>query len=244
MGLIVLLLTSGCGAHQRAADPLAAAPTIGTPLDAPVPKSVLDAPLEDARGRPTTLGAWRGKVIVLSDVMTLCRESCPIITASMVAAARQLAGTPLADRVEFVSLTIDPRQDDRRHLRAYQRQFGTVPHWTLLTGSPRVVNNLWHRLGIWRHQTHLARPFPRDWVTGAALTTDIAHTDELIFIDAHQSFRYEMEGSGTARPGSIPARIYHFMDRLGHSNVSAPQPGSWTPAEVAQVLGWVLGAPG
>ena len=121
-----------CGVHRPVAQARAAAPTVGTTLDSAVPASVLDAPLRDGWGRPTTLRAWPGKVIVLTDIMTLCQESCPIVTASMVTAARRLAGTPLASRVEFVSVTIDPVRDDGRHLRAYQRQFGNVPHWTVL----------------------------------------------------------------------------------------------------------------
>ena len=91
----MVLATSGCGARGAAAEPTpSGAPTIGTALDGAVPASVLDAPLVDVHGHHTSLGAMRGKVIVLSDVMTLCAESCPIITASMVSAARQLDRSP------------------------------------------------------------------------------------------------------------------------------------------------------
>jgi cytochrome oxidase Cu insertion factor (SCO1/SenC/PrrC family) len=240
---VVLALTSACSARGAAAPLPAAGPSIGTSLDGPVPASVLTAPLVDSHGHATTLGSMSGKVIVLSDVMTLCQESCPIITASMVAAARDLDRTPLGRQVEFVSLTIDPTRDDARHLRAYQRQFGALPNWTVLTGSRRAVDQVWHTLGVWRHLTHLKPPYPRDWVTGARLTTDIAHTDELILVDAHQNFRYELEGYGNVPPSSMPMRIYHFMDRLGHRNVSTPDPRSWTPAQVTQVLRWILGSP-
>jgi protein SCO1/2 len=240
--IAVLALASGCGARGNAAEPAAGAPTIGTTLDAPVPASVLHAPLVDSHGRATTLGAFKGKVIVLSDVMTLCQESCPIITASMVSAAQELDRTPAGRQVEFVSLTIDPTRDDGRHLRAYQRQFPHLRNWTVLTGSPRVVGQVWHTLGVWRHVTRLKPPLPHDWVTGAPLTTDIAHTDELIFVNGSQRFRYEMEGYGNVPTSAIPRRIYHFMDALGHRNASSPDPGSWSPAGVVEVLHWVLGS--
>lgn len=184
----------------------------------------------------------QGKVIVLSDVMTLCQESCPIITASMLSAARSLDRTPEGKNVEFVSLTIDPTRDDGRHLRAYQDQFPSIPNWTMLTGSPSVVDRLWNTLGVWRRRTHLKPPLPKDWVTGAALTTDIAHTDEMIVIDGNQRFRYEMDGYGNVPASAIPPRIYRFMDTLGRRNVSQPDPGSWTPAQMDQVVRWVLGS--
>jgi cytochrome oxidase Cu insertion factor (SCO1/SenC/PrrC family) len=239
-GIMVLVLGS-CSAREGETAAAGTMPDVGTSLDAPVPASVLTAPLTDSRGRPTTLGDFRGKVVVLSDVMTLCQESCPIITASMVTAARELGGSPHGDQVQFVSVTIDPTRDDVRHLRAYERQFGAMPNWTVLTGSRRVVEDLWDTLGVWRRRTHLEPPYPRDWVTGAPVTTDIAHTDELIFIDGHQSFRYEMDGYGNVPASSIPGRIYRFMDRLGHRNVSVADSGAWTPAQVTEVVDWLLG---
>ncbi len=235
-------LVAGCGAASRHDQATTATPPeYGTALDGPVPDSVLDAPLVDDNGRHVTLGSWRGKTIVLSDVMTLCQETCPLVTASMVSAARTFDRTQHAGDVEFVSLTIDPRRDDQRHLRAYRRQFGALPNWTVLRGSRAVVDRLWDRMGVWRRQTHLHRPYPTDWLTGRPLTTDIAHTDELIFISGDQRFRYEMEGAGNVAPREVPGRIYRFMDALGHRNAKAPAAGSWTPRQVAGALRWVLG---
>jgi protein SCO1/2 len=238
---IVVLTTAGCASASGQGDGHAAltAPRDGTALNGAVPSSILDAPLVDEQGRHVTLGDWRGKTIVLSDVMTLCQETCPLATASMVSAARQLDATSAGKDVEFVSLTIDPTRDDLRHLRAYRRQFGAIPNWTVLTGSPEVVDALWTRLGVWRHLTHLKPPYPTDWLTGAPLTTDISHSDELIFVNGAQRFRFEMEGSGNVAPRTIPARIYRFMDALGHRNAKAPDPGAWTPGQVQGVLSWM-----
>jgi protein SCO1 len=238
-------LLAACGAADGNEDPdvITGAPSYGTTLDGAVPESILNASLVDQDGRPTTLGAWRGKTIVLSDVMTLCQETCPLATASMVSAAHEIDHTPLGRRVEFVSLTIDPVRDDLQHLRAYRRQFGAPSNWAVLRGSPQVVNAIWKRLGVWRRQTQLRPPYSTDWVTGKRLTTDIAHTDELIFIDGAQRFRYEMDGAGNVRPDAVPARIYHFMDALGHRNARRPDGGSWTPAQVTTVVDWVLEGP-
>jgi len=241
LAAILVLLSTSCAAQDEEPAAGGTMPKSGTSLDAAVPASVLTAPLTDSHGHRTTLGDFRGKVVVLSDVMTLCQESCPIITASMVTAARELAASSRGDQVQFVSVTIDPGRDDVRHLRAYERQFGAMRNWTLLTGSRRAVDALWDRLGVWRHRTGLERPYPHDWVTGSPLTTDVAHTDELIFIDGDQRFRYEMDGYGNVPAAAIPGRIYRFMDRLGHRNASTSDPGSWTPGQVTEVVDWLLG---
>ncbi|MGI8522608.1 MAG: SCO family protein [Nocardioides sp.] len=218
------------------------APSFGTALDGPVPPDVLGARLVDGHGRVTSLGALRGKVVVLSDVLTQCQESCPVGTASILQAARAINRTSLGSQVEFVSLTIDPRRDDARHLRAYESTFGTLPNWEVLSGDPATLDRLWTRLGIWRHRTQNSPPYPRDWVTGQALHYDLSHTDELIFIDARQHFRYEADGFGSLRSGrAIPPRIYRFMDALGHRNLKQQSPDNWSPGQVVDVVRWLTG---
>ena len=240
--MLLVTVVSACGARggpdvERLA---AAAPSFGTSLDASVPSDVLDAPLVDGRGHETSLGSLRGKVIVLSDFMTQCAEICPIGTASMLQAAQRLDGTALGADVVFVSLTIDPIRDDARHLRAYQRAFGHRDNWLVLGGSPTVVDQLWKRLGIWIHRSRNSKPYPRDWVTGRPLTTDLSHTDELIVIDGDQRFRYELEGSGSVGSArTIPTRIYRFMDALGHRNAKHPSAGGWSPGQVTDVVRWL-----
>ncbi len=183
-------------------------------------------------------------MVVLSDVMTLCQEACPIGTAAMLQAARVLDRAGLAGKVAFVSLTIDPARDDRRHLAAYRRAFGALPNWEAATGDPRAVNRLWDRLGVWRRRVPVAAPYPRDWLTGAPLTTDIQHTDDLIFLDAHQRFRFEMDGAAAVHPAAMPPRIEGFMDELGQRNLRDPSPHSWSGRDVVRVLRWLLNEQG
>jgi protein SCO1/2 len=158
----------------------------------------------------------------------------------MLQAARAVDRAGLAGKVEFVSLTIDPTRDDRRHVAAYRRTFGAPGNWETATGDPRAVNRLWDRLGVWRRRVHVAAPYPRDWLTGAPLTTDIQHTDDLIFIDARQRFRFEMDGSAAVRGATMPARIARFMDALGRRNLARPSPHSWSGRDVERVLHWLI----
>ncbi len=242
LGCLWLLVSCGTDAPRRVAAP---PPLVGTQLDNPVPVALLDLPLTDQVGRPVTLSSFKGKVLVLSDMMTLCQETCAIGTASMLQAARTIAGAGFADKIEFLSITIDPGRDDPRHLAAYQRLFGRLPNWELLTGSPADINELWDKLGIWRRTVSLSRPYPHDWLTGQPLVADIQHSDDLIFIDARQRFRFEIDGPGSVPSAkSIPTPLRAFMDRSGHQNVRSPSPGSWSTAQVLGVVRWLLDSGG
>lgn len=214
---------------------------MGTTLDSPVPRALLDTPLLDHRGRRTTLGSLRGKVLVISDVTTLCQETCAIGTAAMLQAARAIDRAGLGGRVEFLSITIDPTRDDTRHLAAYRRLFGPLHNWEALTGSSADLDRFWKKLGIWRRTVRVEAPYPRDWLTGARLTTDIQHTDDLVFVDGAQRFRFEIDGPASVRsPADLPSKIVGFMDDLGHRNIRDPSAGSWSGAQVQRVLHWLL----
>lgn len=234
------LVLAACGGTAASDAPSAPPSVAGTAMDAAVPRAVLDVPLVDHRGRALTLGSLKGRIVVLSDMMTLCQEACPIGTAAMLQAARAVDRAGLGGKVEFVSLTIDPTRDDRRHVAAYRRAFGATPGWETATGDPRAVNRLWDRLGVWRRRVHVSAPYPRDWLTGEPLTADVQHTDDLIFIDADQRFRFELDGAAAVSPAAMPARIAGFMDELGHRNLERPSPHSWSGRDVERVLHWLL----
>ena len=236
MAALALLLSS-CGGSAPAAPP---PKLLGTVLDTAVPPQLLDMPFTTQSGRHVTLRSYRGKTIVISDVMTLCQESCALITAGMLQAARIEQRKGHSHHVVFLSISIDPQRDNLAHLAAYRRLFGARPNWQALTSTPTHLDRFWRTLGIWRHQVQVSRPYPRDWLTGRPLTTDIQHTDDLIFVDGSQRFRFEIEGLGNVgSKAAIPRRVYDFMDALGHRNTEDPGAGSWTGTQVAEVLTWI-----
>ena len=56
---------------------------LGTVVDTPVPASVADLPLTTDAGQATSLTAWHGQVVVLTDFLTLCQETCPLTTGNL-----------------------------------------------------------------------------------------------------------------------------------------------------------------
>jgi protein SCO1/2 len=238
--LCAALLMAGCGsdANRTIAPP---GPSVGQQADATMPSAVTNAALTSSSGQRFTLASLAGKVVVLSDIMTLCQETCPLDTANVVDAARAAQKAGLGNRIAFVSLTIDPARDTTAQLAAYRRQFTPAPaDWTVATGSPATLSTLWHRLGVYIQRVPDTPPAPRNWRTGQRLTYDLTHSDEVFFIDAHRSERFLLEGAPHLAAGtSIPPALARFMDATGRRNITHPDPLAWTLPQELDVLSWL-----
>jgi len=108
---------AGCGGSTGAPGPPSA--YLGTVVDRPVPAGIADLPLTTDAGRPTSLGAWHGQVVVLADFLTLCQGTCPLTTGNLLVMDRAVMAAGLGRRVRFAELTVDPERDTPARLRAY-----------------------------------------------------------------------------------------------------------------------------
>lgn len=223
--------------------PPAPGPRVGQRLNASLPAAASQAPLMTSGGRRLSLASLRGKIVVISDMMTLCQETCPLDTANVVAAARQVERAGLGNRVEFLSVTIDPQRDTRAQLAAYRRQFAPPPaDWLVAGGSPAALSGLWRALGVYIKKVPDTGTPPRNWRTGAPLTYDLTHSDEVFFVDPAGHERFVLEGAPHVAPGAaIPGRLYAFLDAQGRRNVRHPGAQAWTLPQEMSVLSWLLG---
>ena len=219
---------------------------IGTRLDFPLPASLAALPFRTSEGRTVTLGSLRGKVVVLSDVMTLCQETCPIDTAALVETARETDTSTAGSDVVFLSLTVDPQRDTPSQLAAYRKLFTRPPtNWLALTGPPAEVDALWDYLGVWRQKVaEPAGPAPTSWRTGAPLTYDIEHSDEVFFLDQAGHERFILEGAPHVTDSQVPATLHGFLDADGRNTLATPAAGSWTVAQARETISWLNGQVG
>jgi protein SCO1/2 len=87
-------------------------------------------------------------VVVISDAKSLCQDTCPLDTATIVKTARDEPNPDRANDTVFLSITVDPKRDTRAELAAYRRLFTPAPpNWLPLTASPATVDTLWDYLG-------------------------------------------------------------------------------------------------
>src|SRR5437763_15227037 len=81
-----------------------------------------DFALTDSGGRPVTLKQFRGKVVLVGFIFTTCNGSCPATTHRMAKVQQALDRKPeLKDRVQLVSITLDPERDTAQRLRDYKQ---------------------------------------------------------------------------------------------------------------------------
>lgn len=199
-------------------------------------------PLVSSTGRTVRLSDFAGKVLVISDVMTLCQETCPLDTADVVAAARDVEKAGLGNKVEFLSITVDPQRDSPARLAAYRRLYGQKPpaDWLTLTGDPATLAAFWQILGVYIQKVPDTPPAPADWLTGQPLTYDITHSDELFFLGPGQHEQFLLDGAPHVAPGApIPPTIRNFMDDQGRANITHPDPEAWTLPQELQVISWL-----
>jgi protein SCO1/2 len=145
---LLLLLLAGCARAEEPLPPFTLSDQAGATVRA-----------EDLRGRP----------VVVSFIFTTCVEACPIVTAQLVRTQVRARAEGLADRVRFVSITVDPVTDTPLRLKQYAEGFGVdFATWSFLTGPPEEVARVIRGLGV----------------TTAPGKKGLAHDAPVLFVDA------------------------------------------------------------
>lgn len=111
---------------------------------------VPDFALTDQHGVRVSLGAQRGRVVVLGAIYTRCPlpDYCPRVMTNM-AALRDRFEAWLGDDLTLFTLTFDPTHDTPVKLQAYAASYGAnVDGWHLLTGDPGEVARVCALFGI------------------------------------------------------------------------------------------------
>lgn len=183
--------------------------------------------LLDERGRPTSLRAFRGRVVVLAPSLTYCHEVCPITTGALMQVERTVRQAGLSDRVEVLEVSVDPWRDSPARLRAYRRATGVS--FRLLTGSQAHLSLFWHAFGVGFYPL------------GKGKTFDVAHTDGVFFIDGNGRLRIVAVGMPDTG-GRLAAPLERLLGPKGLRNLRHPLPG-WTVAQALDDLSRLLGRP-
>ena len=144
----------------------AAPKLVGTEI---TPTGAPDFTLVDGiTGRPTTLSAQRGKIVVLSFLYTHCPDVCPL-TAEELRQAQQKLTDDERGRTVFVAVSVDPAQDTPAAVQGFAKDHGLATNFVFLIGSAAQLQAVWSAYGI-RIETDPS-------------TTAVGHSDAIYLVD-------------------------------------------------------------
>jgi protein SCO1 len=212
---------------------------VGTQIDTTMPAEISQLPLTDEYGHSTDLAAFKGKIVVMADFMTLCQEVCPITTAELNDIDAHGLSPALRDKIEFVNITVDPGRDDPARLHAYRTFAQLMPNWTLLTGTSANLAKLWNYFGASYSIQPEGVPASLDWLTGKPLTYDVEHSDELVYLDATGAERFVIEGMPNGANAPLTAGERGFLSADGRADLTDTADAAWTEPQALQVVSWL-----
>ncbi len=132
------------------------------------------------------------KTWVVGFVFTSCSTTCPAVSRAMVSFQEQITRSRLEDRVELLTITVDPVTDTPEVLTGYADKLGAdLDNWRFLTGSPDMIESFvvgGFKLAIGEREEVEPGVF------------DIAHSTKLALVDRFGNIRgyYSIDNDGLA----------------------------------------------
>lgn len=114
----------------------------GAVIDPPL--AAAEIQLQDFNGRPFSLSALRGKVVVLYFGYTNCPDECPLTMAHLKQATDLLAGQ--SNAVQVIMISTDPRRDTPQALKDFLGKFS--PDFLGLSGTDQQLAQVWRDYGV------------------------------------------------------------------------------------------------
>ncbi len=108
----------------------------------PVIKTTPSFQLIDQDNRAFTDKNFLGKITVLDFIFTTCMGPCPIMASNMKSLYEQYKKN---DKIQFVSITVDPQYDNQKILKEYSENQGVSDsRWKFLTGEIDSIKTISH----------------------------------------------------------------------------------------------------
>jgi protein SCO1/2 len=134
---LLIILAAGAGVWVRSR--LAPPPLEGAVLTPPV--RAYDFELPDPDGRMVSLASMRGKVVALTFLYAHCPDYCPLVADQINQVHAQLG--PLAGRVAFVAVSVDPAGDTPDAVRQFLDAHQVTGVLTYVRGTSAQLRPVW-----------------------------------------------------------------------------------------------------
>lgn len=105
-----------------------------------------DFSLLDQNGHRVTLSQYRGHVVVLTFIHSLCRDTCPFMVEQIKGALNSLPDQ--GSGVPAIGVSVDPSEDTPANRRAFLRQHEMTGRLAFLNGPMDLMRTVWHEYAI------------------------------------------------------------------------------------------------
>lgn len=127
--------------------------------------------LRDEHGRPISLGALRGRMVLVTFIDPLCRDFCPIEAQHLSDAVRSTTG----EKPTIVAVSVNTAGNRADILRVDERKWDVVPQWRWAVGNEAALTRVWHAY-------HIAVFATTKTVAGVRVR-NVVHTEASYLID-------------------------------------------------------------
>jgi len=113
-------------------------------------RKAADFELLDTHRERLRLSSLRGRVVLLSFIFTTCSSACPIVSSRIAGLRQDLKSRGLVpDKVQLLSVTVDPLRDDPQALAGYAEGFQDDASWRFLRKEPARLAPVLASYGEW-----------------------------------------------------------------------------------------------
>ena len=183
---------------------------------------VLDFTLTDQTGENFTFSTLDKEVTVVSFIFTSCPDVCPVITQSLRLVQEGLSDED-AERVGFVSISVDPERDTPEVLSEYMELHGAS--WPHLTGDMDVLSEVYGNFGILVEQQVIDAHSEANSDPTVTYVDPSGNATELMFMptgwELHQAMAYDANWTINASDSAYG----HYITSI--EGVEAPSDYSW-----------------
>lgn len=144
LAAIGVVLVSGTGSRSVATP--AGSPS---PFDGPTMPPHLRAAnfsLLDQNGGRVTLSSYRGKVVVLTFIHSLCHDACPFMVEQIKGALNNLPGT--GSGVPTIGVSVAPSEDTIANRRRFLSTHDMSDRLAFVSGPVPQLRRVWHAYAI------------------------------------------------------------------------------------------------
>lgn len=157
-------------------------------------------------GEKKSLDDARGKIIVMDFFFTRCPLICPNMTRAMLKLEKSFPG--MADKVQFISVSIDPEHDSAVYLRKFADRFGAnQDNWWFVSGDKKET----YDFAIKEMKANIADP---------GVDSAFIHTEHFFLLDTNRVVRGFYNAFDTLKQAQLAKDIPTLMLEKGRASKS------------------------